>query len=221
MLSSLFLSSSPLVCFFPFLFVMVFAKQEAQFTNPDAQIGDCILPHFPFLTLNFPFFIFNFGMNFFFYSNFFSVFFAGVVAGREGQITNPDAQIGAHYHSQPPLKQPGENKKIFSRIVSALLRFWTKSLAIVLIYDHIWKSNSCSTYFQELVCFKVFMLCECQLLSSYFPYINSPEVAETWKTYCNWLYSDSISLCQYYSCCVKRNCMTLQEERKCMFWLWY
>ena len=38
---------------------------------------------------------------FHFLLSFFSVFGA-VVAGREGQITNPDAQIGAHYHSQPP-----------------------------------------------------------------------------------------------------------------------
>ena len=40
---------------------------------------------------------------------------------------------------------------------------------------------------------KVFIWCECELLSSYFSYINSLKVAETRKTYCNWLYSNLIS----------------------------
>ena len=71
---------------------------------------------------------------------FFSYFYVMVFAKQEGQITNPDAQIGAHYHSQPPLKQPGENMKIPSRIISALLCFLMEPLAILLIYDRIWKA---------------------------------------------------------------------------------
>ena len=93
-------------------------------------------------------FHFQLWYEFHFLLSFFSVF-GGVVAGREGQITNPDAQIGAHYHSQPQLKQPGENKKIFSRIISALLCFLMELLAKVLIWPHL-KSST----FQGLVSLK-------------------------------------------------------------------
>ena len=97
-LSSLFLSyfllslfHLQLWCEFHFLlslfsvFSAVVAGREGQITNPDAQIGDCILPHFPFLIFNFPFFIFNFGMNFIFYFHFL-LFLAWLLQGGKGRL---------------------------------------------------------------------------------------------------------------------------------------
>ena len=70
---------------FSSLFVMVFAKQEGQITNPDAQRGDCIFLHFSLLIFNFPFCIFNFGMNFIFYFHFL-LFLAWLLQGGKGRL---------------------------------------------------------------------------------------------------------------------------------------
>ena len=96
---------------------MVFAKQEGQITNPDAQMGDCIFLHFSFLIFYFPFFFYNFGVNFIFYFHFF-LFLAQLLQGGKGRLQTQMLRLELIIIPSPPLlKQPGENKKIFSRII--------------------------------------------------------------------------------------------------------